>query len=688
MNGKQFGVIAATGAVALATSADAQRGAATVKEVIRVVKTTDGGSSGLTDVKSGQALRAGQRVRTGGRSYAGIRFADRSTLRMGELSEVIVAGGGGAETRVVRGRVFADLKSPGSITGGYAVAAVRGTKIEYFVDEETKSAVVNCYEGEVYVGGGGNTMAFGDPTEVTPNSLTFPQLANSERNWVGGEIRFTDGPYSGQVRKISRFDRDSGAITFGAPLPTAFAGNGTGNGHRVLVAQESTTQNMVLLRRNQGTRVRQGQRPDPARSIPGLQFANFERNSYIRIVGREGNLDSYVGSDAHDAVRQIEAGQETTLQEGRGNAMEGFIGRDGGGGGGPRDDCGCDDFFPDPPGKGRFGRNRFGALAALMGPRGGRLTMGGGIPGVASAAGSALGPRLVQAGGAAGGRTSSNDPMGGFRPESRVLPNNIGNRPTDPGTKAVFLVEPFGFASDENDALGTRIRTQFVSGEAFFEFGYRYLLLDGQSQHDVSEAFVNIRGKHGDLIVGRQHLFLRPTNNLSTTTLLGLDASDAAVYEFKSKQGQKHQVGYLFDTLAYGNGGEKGGFARSQFALGRGTIGGSLLISQDEDAALGYTLDFQQPIVRNVLDFYFEAGQTTKGRRITTAGAYLPIAFNKLNLDTFLEYGRRDGREELITLRIRRNVGRGLVLLFFVDNSLKDSFFQAGGGAIYTHQFR
>jgi len=603
---------------------------------------------------------------------------------MGELSEVLVAGGG-SETRVLRGRVFANLKSPGTITGGYAVAAVRGTQVEYFVDEETKSTVVNCYEGEVYVGKPNNQMAFGDPTSVTPDGLTLPLLANTERNWVGGELRFTDGPYAGQVRKIALFNRDTGQITFAAPLPVAFAGNGVGNGHRVLVAQNSTSDGMVVLRRNQGTRVRQGGAPDPPRNIPGYQFMNFERNNFNRILNREGNLDSFVGSDTQNTIRQDEAGQETTFQQGRTDTITGREDP----GPGPGDKCGCDDFFDDPVAKKRRLRGGLAALTSFLGPRGGRLALGNGVASVASFGGNQLGPRVAQVGSGRPSTGATNDPGVGFRPEARVIPQNVGSRPVDPGTKAVFLFEPFGFASDETHSLGSRLRVQAVSGDVFFEAGYRLLLQDDtRTQHDLSEAFINIRGKHGDLILGRQHLFLRPNNNVSTTTLLGLDASDAIAYEFKSKTGQRHQIGYVFDSLAYIRGGESAGFARSQFALGRGSIGGSLLVSADQDAALGYAFDIQQPVIRNVLDVYAEAGQTTRGRRLTTAGMYFPGLFQSTNLDTFLEYGRRDGREELLTLRVRRNVGRGLVFLLFVDQSLKDSFFQAGGGAIYTHQFR
>jgi hypothetical protein len=136
----------AVGIVAFSAPAAEAQAVATVREIVRVVKSAPSGSQRLQDVKIGSTLSTGDRIRTGGRSAAGLRFTDQSILRVGEFSEVVVTDPNQRNIRVNRGHVFADYKRPGTITGGYAVAAVRGTHVEYFVDEENKRALVRCYK--------------------------------------------------------------------------------------------------------------------------------------------------------------------------------------------------------------------------------------------------------------------------------------------------------------------------------------------------------------------------------------------------------------------------------------------------------------------------------------------------------------------------------------------------------------
>ncbi len=681
MRSRLAGVVSITALIVPATAAHAQRGTAEVKQAIRVVKKQGTPGTALEDAKVGVKLRSGERLRTGGRSFAGLRFEDSSIIRMGELSEVVVGGGGGRKTEVVRGRVYADFKSPGVISGGYAVAAVRGTAVEYIVDDERGIANVNCYRGEVYVSNPANPVAAGNASEVTRNSLTDATLVGSEANWVGTELEFIEGPYKGQKRKISKFDPRTGTVTFDTALPAPFyqAGGSGVNGFRM-------AQNLNQVQRlgaNQGLQIPRGGQPRAPRTIVRAQFANLERNSNPnQVLAGGGTADTYVGGTSHTETREVSSGGEVVQND---------VQTDAGGPPPPEDPCGCGDFFPDPGGKGAKALRRrgigglFGSRGMLTRGRGSLASMGGG-----SGELGLLGTSLAQAGGggAAGAQKVQPGGLEGFKPEQRQLPKNNASKPADPGTKSRWLFEPFAFASDETEVGGSRLRYQTAIGEAFVELGYRYTNISGASDHDVSEGFVNFRGKNGDLIVGRQHIFLRPSNNQSFGTLLGLDTVDAIVYSPPVKNGQRHQVGYVIDSEATARGGTKGGFARSQFPLAKGTVGYSLFASQDSDSNFGYSFDISQPIIRNKVDAYVEAGNNIRGRRITTAGLYLPVMFHKYGLDTFVEYGRQDGRQELISLRMRRDIGKGLLLLFFVDNSLKDGFFTVGGGALYTKSFK
>src|SRR5205085_1111676 len=135
-----------------------------------VVKTGKAGAAPLSNAKIGSELGVGDRVRTGGRSSAGLRFADQSLLRVGELSEVVITGARQRQAQVNRGKVFADYKAPGTISGGYAVAAVRGTHVLF--EENENEDLVRCYRGRTFVAGKGNDVVAGTVGSITPTTLT------------------------------------------------------------------------------------------------------------------------------------------------------------------------------------------------------------------------------------------------------------------------------------------------------------------------------------------------------------------------------------------------------------------------------------------------------------------------------------------------------------------------------------
>jgi hypothetical protein len=273
--------------------------------------------------------------------------------------------------------------------------------------------------------------------------------------------------------------------------------------------------------------------------------------------------------------------------------------------------------------------------------------------------------------------------------EERILPGNLyPDFAEDGNQKVAFLVEPFAIASDEADAAGARLRFQGVSGNVYTEAGYRYLRMNGRNQHDVSEAFVHVRGRYGDVIVGRQHLFPGPSNNTRIGTLLGLETADAAIYELPLRKGFKQQVGYISDSQALRRNGVKGGYARGLAPVFRGNLGYTIIGSTNEDGGIGWTIDGAQSVIPNVLDAYAEAGETVRGRTVVTAGFYVPALYHSAKLDVFLEYARREALEERVSLRLRRELGGGLLLVGFVDQSLGSSFFSAGGGVLYSRKFK
>ncbi|MGV3719449.1 MAG: hypothetical protein ACO1SX_00955, partial [Actinomycetota bacterium] len=213
-------------------------------------------------------------------------------------------------------------------------------------------------------------------------------------------------------------------------------------------------------------------------------------------------------------------------------------------------------------------------------------------------------------------------------------------------------------------------------------------LVDGDSHHDLSEGYVHMRGRYGDVIVGPQHIFPSPANNTNIGTLLGLDTADAAVYEAPLKRGYKQQIGYVSDTNALRRRGYLGVDARGRAPFLQGNAGYSVLASTNDGTNVGWSVDTAQSLIRNVLDIYGEAGVGVHGRELYTAGLYVPALFHAARVDVFMEYAHREGREERVSLRLRRELGSGLLLVGFVDQSLKDSYFTAGGGVLYSHRFK
>jgi len=627
MNGR----LLAVGLTVLAAPAAHAQSAATVREIVRVVKAGKAGTTTLFDAKIGTGLATGDRVRTAGRSAAGVRFPDKSILRLGELTEVVLAGG---KAQVLRGQVVADYKRPGTITSGYAVAAVRGTVVHYLVDEEKKQAQVNCYEGRVFVSSADNPLSAGSTVTVTPTQLTDPALQDASTDWTGARIQFVDGPHSGQTRAVTGFTAATGTVTFAPALPAAPAG--AQHGYLLVMRQD---RGVVELRTNQGTVVPQGQSPSASFDVPAKEFAMLQENPFFRQLTDGRALLVYPNTEELDRQKRDTLPARDAIE--RNTRRRRII------------DCGPDGEGPRPDGHGDDCR----------------------LPGVRAT----IAQQFAQA-------TPATRPL---TRDERILPGNLyPDRESQNEQKVAFLVEPFAIGSDEGEAFGARIRMQGVSGTVYGEAGYRYLNVGGDNRHDVSDAFIHVRGRYGDVIVGRQHLFPGPSNNSTIGTLLGLETADAAIYEAPLRNGYKQQVGYISDSQALRRKGVKGAYARGLAPVFRGNLGYTIIGATNEGAGIGWTLDGAQSVIANVLDVYAEAGESVRGRSVVTAGLYVPAFFHSAKVDVFLEYARREGLQERVSLRLRREVGRGLLLVGFMDQSVGSSYFAAGGGVLYSHKFK
>lgn len=617
-----------------ATSAAHAQTAATVRSVVRVVKAGRGASPALFDAKIGTALATGDRVRTAGRSAAGLRLSDQTQLRLGELTEVVMTGG---KAQVLRGQVVADFKRPSTITSDYAVAAVRGTVVHYLVDQDRKQAEVRCYEGRVFVSSADNNISAGSTTNVSATQLTDAALQGSTTDWTGARVQFVDGPYKGENRAIASFNAGTGTLTFTPALPAPAAGADAVSGYLLVTRPE---RGIVELGNNMGTTVPQGKDPSAPYSVPSQAFAMLQETPFFRQLEDGRAIYIYPNTDDYDQQRRDDFAVRDAID--RVTRQSHLI------------CCGMPDNGGEGPGGGSMPHQH------ALGVR------------------SALASNFQQA-------TPPSPPTR----EERILPANVlpfsdsaDNRNT------AFRLEPFAIGSDETYSAGGRMRFQGVSGNVYAEAGYRYAMTDGATRHDVSEAYVHVRGRYGDVIVGRQHVYPSPANNTNIGTLLGLDTADAVIYEAPVKAGFKQQIGYVADTFALRRGGTRGAYARGRAPIWRGNVGYSVLASTEDGTRVGWSLDGAQSLIRNVLDVYGEAGVGAQGRQLYTAGFYVPALYHSARLDVFMEYAHREGQQERVSLRLRRELGSGLLLVGFIDQSLSDSYFTAGGGVLYSHRFK
>ena len=599
---------------------------AVIRGIIRLVKKIAVGQRALQDAPVGTKLAPGERIRTGGRSAAGIRFPDQSIIRVGELSEVVITDPRRRDTQVVRGQILASYRAPGRITGGSAIAAVRGTDIHFTLNPETGETEVRCYDGQIFVSSADNPIATGVTSDVTPTTLTDASLIGQTDDYAGGEIRFLDGPYKDQKRSVSAFDRASGRVTFGPPL------TGANSGPTTYLLVKRPGQPVVQLDRNSGTSVAPNRAPRAPYGVPPDKHAYINQNPPLDGLSDGAQL-TYPGTDGQ--VR--EQGDQFLERE----AIR--------------------DSTPAPPGEPFCD---FGPAPKFLrrGPRTFATTLFG------------------QGGGAA--------PMGGPAQPERLF--GAGPLAVPAGAQNVLLrFEPFGITSKDTDILGARFRVQAAEGDVYSEFGYRYTWIDSDSQHDLSEAFVQVKGDYGRLILGRQHMFIGPANNTRVGTLLDLESSDTFAYELPVRKGLSLMGGYVHDSDTFLDGGFQGGFVRAQRPFRGGMLGASMLFNRESGTNLGWSLDLSQPVIPNTLDIYAEGGVDSHSHTLYSAGFYVPALYHATGIDLYLEYARREDVDERLTLRLRRSLGAGLLGVLFLDNRMQgDDHLNFGGGLLWSKAFR
>lgn len=612
---------------------------ARVEAIVRVVKAAPPGGTAFADARLGMPLSGGSRVRTGGRSKTSLRFSDKSVIHLDELTEVLVSGGRQRDARLLGGRLMGDFTRPGTVSGGYATAAVRGTKFIFFEDSRSRSAYLRCYDGHVFVSSPGIRMRAGRADAGSATTLTDDALVDDQTDWTDSTLRIVGGTNNGQERTITDFNPAAGTLTVAPAFPDAID-----NTSEYIITSDARAP-VVRLDRNEGTTVRDG-KPSRSYTIAELPFAEGERypwfmelqpgvsvgtfpNTLGQEIVEEGDWPTREGID--HATDQKNFGDPRQLE--RGN-LEVII-----------------PAKPQPQVPG----SRLRTLLASAGPE---ETKGAGE-------GKADGKVLIES--TLGGPVSS-------------------QRQANAGTGVWFRAEPFAVGSNEADSEGLHLRAQTVVRNMFVEVGGLVARLSPDNVARLSEGFYQWRTRSGDLIVGRQHLFIGPAHNLRIGSLLGFETMDAAVVRPALRGPFRAELGYIADTNPLFGQGFSGVYARGSAVVHEGVFAATVLTADLSHTQPGWSLDASYPVVRDQLDVYASGGDDPFRNRIVVAGFYLPGLYQATGFDLFTEYGDREGFRDRVQVRLRRDLGLHWLLVGFVDQRIGGDL-DGGGGVQYKVRF-
>ena len=157
--------------------------------------------------KVGTLLPVGGMVRTGRRSKCQITFPDRSFVRMGERSDLVITDLSAKRLRARSGRLFVKIVSGTSVIEGHtAVAAVKGTTFEFIGPDDIPAAgerpieMIRVWDGFVEFTCGGRTETIGPGTEaIGKPDGTITQGGTPSQNYPGGTYEsWFEGEWSGQ----------------------------------------------------------------------------------------------------------------------------------------------------------------------------------------------------------------------------------------------------------------------------------------------------------------------------------------------------------------------------------------------------------------------------------------------------------------------------------------------------------
>jgi hypothetical protein len=420
-----------------------------VTAVIRTVKRHAERAPAWKAAQPGDGLATGDRLRTGKRSRAGMRFRDGSAMRVDEQSEVVVQNGT-RDVTLRRGAMFGSYQGPGTVTSGYAVAAVRGTEFEF--RRRGRTVQVRCFSGSVHVLGGGGDARAGGADRGTTTTIVDDALIGDRRDWNGKTLRILSGPDAGESRRIERFDPATGTITVDRP----FSGEVAPGVEYLLCTRPDTS--LVTLGPGMETTLQDGRPPTAPRRTFARVFAGGQEKPWFEQMEDGENTGVLVGTEE----QQLEQERDQSLDQSVG-ATTGLVEEFGSTGNlnGKGSGGSAEIVIPAPP---------TGGSAEIV------------IPTPSGGNSRTTGVRTRSLGAARLAGSGPSIPLSVLALAATARGSSIAA-----GGRVGFAwdTEPFAFVGDAGDAVGVRSRMRVVKGPWMTAVGARFDQFNGDSDQDL-----------------------------------------------------------------------------------------------------------------------------------------------------------------------------------------------------------
>lgn len=598
---------------------------AKITTVVRIVQNSGAGGK-WTPSKVGTPLGNGDKVRTGDRSQAEVRFEDRSVVRLAQLSDVVIRAG--KDIDLNKGKMFGDFKSPGKIKSGSVVANVKGTTFTVTALPDGTLEII-LYDGGMTLDTPLGTQNFNVERGGQPIKIIVPP---SVHNQGEGEDQ-PDGDNEPEIQVVDVPDNE--LIDPALDLPP----EGT-------TLYETPGSNTHVDIKN------------------GELTINESANAPDTEDAGDTIINPSASDDDNDSVPNDHDNCPTTSNPDQKDSDGDGIG----------DVCDPINFIPPPPPPPLDSGGDTGGVGVIVHSRPifasefastamNYLHQHGGLPGGVSSGGlldklhraKKQGLQLL-----ARRRGNTTNTRADMSDSAQHEINKSGGESstesasaaTSGGTPQYFAPHFDGdvstFLFEGGAAAGARFHGNGMNSGIYWDVALAPTTqFDSGTDVDLTDAFIAKKTENmGTFILGRQRFLKGPVQNTIYGTLIrqfGRDIQDAFTWSPPLTQKRlEWDISYLIDAYPRGlptaSPGMQGGYY-TRLGYQSPSFGnyGLNVTNDDFSPTTGATIDFGLPVWPNQVDLYGELGQDTFNNNLRTLGLYFGGIYQKYGLDIFLE---------------------------------------------------